>query len=106
LPPEILRAATTDDPSPRPVLEAVWPDRSGIRYAALLTAEPDRPVVLAEGRFAESPCIAFRWLKAPGETYGRGPVKGAARYPHRERSGRDGAEERLHRRHRHLAGGG
>jgi hypothetical protein len=56
------------------VLEAVWPDRSGIRYAALLTAEPDRPVILAEGRFAESPCIAFRWLKAPGETYGRGPV--------------------------------
>jgi len=74
LPPDLARAATRDDPAPLPVLEAVWPDRSGIRYAALLTAEPDRPVVLAEGRFAESPCIAFRWLKAPGETYGRGPV--------------------------------
>ncbi len=74
LPPEILRAATTEDPAPLPVLEAVWPDRCGIRYVALLTAEPDRPVVLAEGRFAESPCIAFRWLKAPGETYGRSPV--------------------------------
>ena len=41
---------------------------------ALQAAEPDRPVLLADGRFAESPCVAFRWLKAPGETYGRGPV--------------------------------
>ncbi|MBX6746916.1 MAG: phage tail protein, partial [Acetobacteraceae bacterium] len=44
LPPDLARAATRDDPAPLPVLEAVWPDRSGIRYAALLTAEPDRPV--------------------------------------------------------------
>lgn len=57
-----------------PVLEAVWPDRAGTRHAALLVAEPDRPVLLAEGRFAESPCIAFRWLKVPGELYGRSPV--------------------------------
>jgi hypothetical protein len=30
--------------------------------------------VLAEGRFAVSPFINFRWLKAPGEVYGRSPV--------------------------------
>jgi head-to-tail connecting protein len=57
------------------VLEAVWPDRAGTRYAALLAAaDGGEPALLAEGRFAESPCVAFRWLKAPGETYGRGPV--------------------------------
>jgi hypothetical protein len=62
-----------EDPTPHPVLEAVWPERGTIRYAAIL-ADPAGPVLLAEGRFAESPAIAFRWLKAPGEVYGRGPV--------------------------------
>jgi hypothetical protein len=66
--------ARGDADARHPVLEAVWPDRAGTRHAALLTAELDRPVLLAEGRFAESPCVAFRWLKAPGESYGRGPV--------------------------------
>ena len=73
LPPELLRAAAEDDPTPQPVLEVLWPERGTMRFAALL-ADPARPVPLAEGRFAESPAIAFRWLKAPGETYGRGPV--------------------------------
>jgi hypothetical protein len=30
--------------------------------------------VLSEGRFLHSPFINFRWLKAPGEIYGRSPV--------------------------------
>jgi hypothetical protein len=55
------------------VIEAVWPDRAGYRFMAVLAGERG-PEVLAEGRFAESPFIAFRWLKAPGEVYGRGPV--------------------------------
>ncbi len=55
------------------VVEAIWPDRRGYRFVAILVAD-NGPQVLAEGRFAESPFIAFRWLKAPGEAYGRGPV--------------------------------
>ena len=55
------------------VVEAVWPDRVGYRFLAVLAGEAG-PVALAEGRFADSPFVAFRWLKAPGETYGRGPV--------------------------------
>ena len=67
-------AADDDGEAPRHrVVEAVWPDRAGYRFMALLATEHG-PVVLAEGRFAESPFIAFRWLKAPGEAYGRGPV--------------------------------
>ncbi len=61
------------------VIEAVMPepdDRQGFRYVALRggaeTAADDGP--LAEGRFQRSPFIAFRWLKAPGEAYGRSPV--------------------------------
>lgn len=66
-------ARDAEDPTQHPVLEAVWPERGVTRYAAIL-ADPAGPLLLAEGRFAESPAIAFRWLKAPGETYGRGPV--------------------------------
>jgi len=77
LPPEILRDAEQDAPAPLAVIEAVWPQSDGTRYAAILAVDPDAPVLLAEGRFAASPLIAFRWLKAPGETYGRGPVQKA-----------------------------
>ncbi len=57
------------------VVEACWPDpRAGHRFAAVLEVEGGGPVLLAGGAFAESPIIAFRWLKLPGETYGRGPV--------------------------------
>jgi len=56
------------------VVEATWPEGPAIRHLAILADDPDRPLVLAEGRFGEHPAIAFRWLKAPGETYGRGPV--------------------------------
>ncbi|MCO6419110.1 portal protein [Siccirubricoccus sp. KC 17139] len=74
LPPELLRAAAQGDATAHPVLEAVLPDRGGIRYHALLIDDPLRPLPLAEGSFAENPCIAFRWMKVPGELYGRGPV--------------------------------
>ncbi|MBU8539035.1 head-tail connector protein [Roseomonas tokyonensis] len=57
------------------VVEAVWPDpRAGHRFAVVLDGGESAPELLAEGRFAENPFIAFRWLKVPGETYGRGPV--------------------------------
>ncbi len=71
-PPELERAGS--DAAPLPLLESLWAERGGTRYAAILTADPARPLLLAEGRFHESPCIAFRWLKVPGELYGRGPV--------------------------------
>lgn len=71
-----LPREATEEGQPLTVLEAIWPETAGgaARHAVLLAADPERPVPLAEGRFAEHPCIAFRWLKVPGETYGRGPV--------------------------------
>jgi hypothetical protein len=67
---------TADEPS-AVVIEAVLPENGVYRYVAVL--EPDagevsEPTVLCEGVFAASPFITFRWLKAPGETYGRSPV--------------------------------
>lgn len=59
------------------VLEAVIPDRLGYAYLAIVdkgAAETKDPVVLARGIFSSAPFINFRWLKAPGEIYGRSPV--------------------------------
>ena len=42
----------------------VWDENSGV----------EDNVVLKEGVFSSSPFINFRWLKAPGEIYGRSPV--------------------------------
>ena len=64
-----------EEPPKLRVVEAAWPDpRSGHRFAAVLDSDDGPPLLLAAGRFAENPFVAFRWLKLPGETYGRGPV--------------------------------
>ncbi|TAN59977.1 MAG: phage tail protein [Magnetospirillum sp.] len=73
LPDGMVRAAA-DDPDLRVgVIEAVVPLRHGYSYAAVLEADGD-DTVLATGRFEMTPFINFRWLKAPGEVYGRSPV--------------------------------
>jgi hypothetical protein len=75
LPPALDRVKDDEAPAKLRVVEAVWPDRFGHRYAAVLDASAGtEPVLLAQGGFADPPYIAFRWLKAPGEVYGRGPV--------------------------------
>ena len=77
LPQAMLREVEAEDidPPKHRLVEAVWPDGSGHRYAAVLDAAALRePLFVAQGRFADGPFIAFRWLKAPGEVYGRGPV--------------------------------
>lgn len=73
--PRALAAEAVQADAPRhAVLEAVWPDARGFAFAAVLAEAGAQPMLLASGRFAENPFIVFRWLKAPGETYGRGPV--------------------------------
>jgi hypothetical protein len=79
IPPALQREAAAEADEPDPVkhrlVEAVWPDGMGHRYAAIFDAPGLKaPIFVAQGRFADAPFIAFRWLKAPGEVYGRGPV--------------------------------
>ena len=70
----VMAPAEDDAEAPRHrVVEAVWPDARGHAFRALLVTDRG-PLVLADGRFAQNPFIGFRWLKAPGEVYGRGPV--------------------------------
>ncbi len=77
LPREIARRGQGGTEARLGVVEAVLPEAAGYRYYAFLddeTGAAGAPVVLAEGRFPASPFINFRWLKAPGEIYGRSPV--------------------------------
>lgn len=76
--PEAVKKRGRDDPAFRvPVIEAVVPDGGGFAYRAVAetgTGIADGAQMLAEGAFRRSPFINFRWLKAPGEIYGRSPV--------------------------------
>lgn len=56
------------------VVERTQPDTAGYLWQAVLDDPAGLPLLLAQGRFASSPYVAFRWLRAPGETYGRSPV--------------------------------
>lgn len=71
--PDAVKRDGASDPTRRfAIIEAVMADGAGWRWRIVL--EEGDPVLLADGRFVEMPFIAFRWLKAPGETYGRSPV--------------------------------
>ena len=63
------------------VIESVIPSsKGGYDYTAFLNPAGQydslngTDLVLKEAHFACSPFISFRWLKAPGEIYGRSPV--------------------------------
>ncbi len=63
------------------VIEAVTPaPKGGYTYTAFLHPDSQHDSlngtdsVLKEAFFETSPFISFRWLKAPGEVYGRSPV--------------------------------
>lgn len=73
LPPDVLRAGGRDAQATFSILESILPDAGAYHYTALLM-EGSAPTMLREGMFDESPAIAFRWMKSPGEIYGRSPV--------------------------------
>lgn len=63
------------------VVEAFTVNGNECLYRAFIPADAgtapgglDAGRAIAEGRFGRSPFINFRWLKAPGEIYGRSPV--------------------------------
>lgn len=78
LPPELAGADAGEAAGERrfAVVEGVLPDGVAYDYLAVLEAGGGggEPAVLADGRFGRSPFINFRWMKAPGEVYGRSPV--------------------------------
>lgn len=78
LPEEVVAAGAGEEADERrfAVIEAVLSDGMAYDYVAVLESASiaDKAEVLASGRFGRSPFINFRWMKAPGEIYGRSPV--------------------------------
>ena len=80
LPTDIITKVTKEDIH-LDVVECVEPNTDGtFAYTAFLNPDcqyvpnDGEPVVLKYACYDTSPFIAFRWLKAPGEVYGRSPV--------------------------------
>lgn len=73
LPIDILREGTKDPQQRFDVLESVLPENGIYNFKAIL-CETSQPILLKEGQFITSPAISFRWMKSPGEIYGRSPV--------------------------------
>ena len=71
---DMLKRAAQDPQSRFKVLESVLPDGFFFRYHACLIEDMSAPLLLSTGTFSQSPMISFRWLKSPGEIYGRSPV--------------------------------
>jgi hypothetical protein len=76
-PREVARRLQADPQARARLLEGVIPQPDGGFAYGLAWDEADGEdddTLLVEGRHADSPFIAFRWMKAPGESYGRSPV--------------------------------
>lgn len=73
IPANLLKNAARDPQVQFKVLDAILPEEHGVSYTALLL-EDGGPHILQAGRFENSPLVAFRWIKSPGEIYGRSPV--------------------------------
>ena len=73
LPSDIIKEGTQDPQHRFDVLEGVIPNGLIYDYAAVLADHTDH-APLKTGQFSQSPIIGFRWLKSPGEIYGRSPI--------------------------------
>lgn len=74
LPSQILQKSAKDPQEKFDVLEAVLPNGHMTSYAAFLNNEATKAEQIYSGQFENAPIISFRWLKSPGEAYGRSPV--------------------------------
>lgn len=74
IPQDVIKQASKDPQARFKVLESVLPNGLVFDFTALLVDVGSQPVPLHAGRFEQSPVINFRWLKSPGEIYGRSPV--------------------------------
>ncbi|MAS87659.1 MAG: phage tail protein [Micavibrio sp.] len=74
LPDQLIEQAKRDPQASFTVLEAVIPERLKYRHIVLLNETGMEQIILSDRMLRSSPYINFRWLKSPGEIYGRSPV--------------------------------
>lgn len=73
LPAKILREGEKDTQARFAIMEALLPVETAFHYSAWLVDEQSSPP-LADMKLGHNPIINFRWMKSPGEIYGRSPV--------------------------------
>ncbi len=74
IPSDIIKKGAQDPQNQFDVLEMIIPNELSYDYMAVLIGDFNNPTILHSGKFNQSPIIGFRWLKSPGEIYGRSPV--------------------------------
>lgn len=74
LPDSVVQEGLRDSQRRFAVLESIVPDQGRYAFTALLQGMEQGAGILKQGSTADTPLIAFRWLKSPGEIYGRSPV--------------------------------
>lgn len=74
VPPKVIQDGFKDPHEKFTVLEAIKPNGLSFEYSAILNEEGIQETVLMRSQFDTSPFINFRWVKSPGEIYGRSPV--------------------------------
>lgn len=74
LPDAVIRQGGKDETARFKILESVRSDGTAFLYDAIFMEYADDGGILVQGRFSGSPFINFRWMKSPGEIYGRSPV--------------------------------
>ncbi len=74
IPPDVEKKAARDSQMRFKVLESILPENGLYRYVALMPDITGGPALLQDTEITQSPLINFRWLKSPGEIYGRSPV--------------------------------
>ncbi len=73
LPSKVLSEGRDNPKNKFTILENISSEVTGYKYTAILQ-DNAQDIVLSEGSFNESPITSFRWMKSPGEIYGRSPV--------------------------------
>jgi hypothetical protein len=74
LPPTLIRQGEKDPQATFEALEAITAGTLGAYDYQVCLIDGGALVPLQSATFGQSPLIAFRWLKSPGEIYGRSPV--------------------------------
>ncbi len=75
IPDDIVHIGTRESQTLFKVLEIIVSDGPAYLYMACLKGEGGQEhVVLEQKRLSQSPIMNFRWMKSPGEIYGRSPV--------------------------------
>ncbi|HNS43991.1 MAG TPA: portal protein [Alphaproteobacteria bacterium] len=73
LPTDVLHGSRDDPDRKFRVIEAVFPLETEGGYGLVVFMDESGEVLVTE-RLSHSPFINFRWMKTPGEIYGRSPV--------------------------------